>query len=49
MVLVTCYRKSGDSGGLAPQILVGFFFKAPKKNCCKNEIAELKKKKKKGN
>jgi hypothetical protein len=32
-------------GGLAPQILVGFFFKGPpKKNCCKNEIAELKKK-----
>jgi hypothetical protein len=47
MVLVTCYRKSGDSGGLAPQILVGFFFKAPKKNCCKKRNGEIEKKKKK--
>jgi hypothetical protein len=36
-----------DRGGLAPQILVGFFFKGPqkkKKNCCQNKIAEQKKK-----
>jgi hypothetical protein len=34
-------------GGLAHQILVGFFFEGPPKKCCQNENAEQKKKKKK--
>jgi hypothetical protein len=42
-----CWWKHVCRGGLAPQILVGFFFKGPlkKKNCCKNKIADLKKQK----
>jgi hypothetical protein len=35
-------KPSEPKNGLAPKILVGFFFKGPPKkikNCCKNEIA----------
>jgi hypothetical protein len=42
-ILITHVRR----GGLAPQILVGFFFKGPPKNAAKTKLLTKKKKKKK--